>query len=78
MVEDGVTGLLVPFGDADQLARAAEKLIQDVPLRAALGRAAKSQAQTKFSADVIVPRYEALYRGQCVKAGELVQCSNKV
>jgi glycosyltransferase involved in cell wall biosynthesis len=78
VVEDGVTGLLVPFGDADQLARAAEKLIQDVPLRAALGRAAKSQAQAKFSADVIVPRYEALYRGQCVKDGELVQCSNKV
>jgi len=62
VVEDGVTGLLVPFGDPDQLARAVEKLIQDVTLRVALGRAAQSSAQEKFSTDIIVPRYEALYR----------------
>jgi len=64
VVQDGVTGLLVPFGDADQLARAVEKLIQDVRLREALGRSAQSQAREKFSADVVVPRYEALYRSQ--------------
>ncbi len=44
----------------------AEKLIQDVPLREALGRAARSQAQEKFSTDVIIPRYEALYRARLV------------
>jgi L-malate glycosyltransferase len=65
VVQDGVTGLLVPFGDADQLARAVEKLIQDVPLRVSLGRAAQLQARERFSADVIIPRYEALYRGTC-------------
>jgi N-acetyl-alpha-D-glucosaminyl L-malate synthase BshA len=63
VVEDGVNGLLVPFGDADQLARAVEKLIKNDTLRKALGRAAKSQAQETFSAEVIIPRYEALYRG---------------
>jgi hypothetical protein len=36
-LQDNVTGLLVPFGDADQLARAVEKLIQDVTLRAKFG-----------------------------------------
>jgi glycosyltransferase involved in cell wall biosynthesis len=64
VVKDGVTGLLVPFGDPDQLARAVEKLIQNVTLREVLGLSAKSQAQEKFSADVIVPRYEKLYRAQ--------------
>jgi L-malate glycosyltransferase len=64
VVEDGVSGLLVPFGDPDQLARAVEKLIQDVRLRVALGRTAQLQAREKFSADVIVPQYEDLYRSQ--------------
>ncbi len=64
VVKDGMTGLLVPFGDPEQLARAVEKLIQNVTLREALGLSAKSQAQEKFSADVIVPRYERLYRAQ--------------
>jgi L-malate glycosyltransferase len=66
VVEDGVTGLLVPFGDANQLARAVEKLIQDIPLRVELGRAGQKVARTRFSADVIIPRYEALYCDQLV------------
>jgi N-acetyl-alpha-D-glucosaminyl L-malate synthase BshA len=64
VVQDNVNGVLVPFGNPDQLARAAEKLIQDVPLRLALGHAARITAQEKFSADVVIPRYEALYRSQ--------------
>jgi N-acetyl-alpha-D-glucosaminyl L-malate synthase BshA len=62
VIEDGVTGLLVPFGDADALARAVENLIRDAPLRAALGRAAQARARENFSVKAIVPRYEALYR----------------
>ena len=62
VIEDNVTGLLVPFGDAGALAGAVERLIQDPALRAALGRAAQQRARERFSAEVIVPRYEALYR----------------
>jgi N-acetyl-alpha-D-glucosaminyl L-malate synthase BshA len=62
VIQDNVTGFLVPFGDAGLLARAAEKLIQDVPLRSRLGHAAQTRARKEFSANVIVPRYEALYR----------------
>jgi N-acetyl-alpha-D-glucosaminyl L-malate synthase BshA len=65
VVEDGVTGLLVPFGDTDGLTRAVESLIQDPARRAALGQAACIRARGRFSADVIVPRYEALYRRVC-------------
>ena len=61
----GETGLLVPTGDADALARAVESLIQDAPRRAELGAAAQRRARERFSADAIVPRYEELYRRVC-------------
>jgi N-acetyl-alpha-D-glucosaminyl L-malate synthase BshA len=62
VIQDNVTGLLVPFGDPAAYARAMDKLIQDATMRAKLGCAAKARASEKFSAKVIVPRYEALYR----------------
>ena len=62
VIEDNVSGLLVPFGDAATLATAVEGLIQDPARRVALGRAAQRRARERFSAEVIVPRYEALYR----------------
>ena len=65
VVQDNMTGILVPFGDADTLARSVEKLIQDATLRATLGCAAKARAQKEFSANAVVPRYEALYRRVC-------------
>jgi len=65
VIEDGVTGVLAPAGDAAALARAAEALIRDPAKRAALGAAARRVARERFSADAIVPRYEALYRRIC-------------
>ena len=62
VIEDNATGLLVPFGDAGALAGAVEGLIQDPSRRIGMGRAAQHRARERFSADVIVPRYEALYR----------------
>jgi L-malate glycosyltransferase len=61
VVETEKTGLLVPFGNADDLARAVERLIADEGLRARLGVEARLQAEEKFSADAIVPQYEELY-----------------
>lgn len=69
VVEDGVTGLLVPFGDTDAMARAVESLIQNPARRSALGQAARVRAGELFSADAIVPRYEALYRRVCAAGG---------
>jgi N-acetyl-alpha-D-glucosaminyl L-malate synthase BshA len=65
VVQDKITGLLIPFGDSEKMARAAEHLIQDKTLRTILGRAAQVRAHEVFSARVIVPRYEALYRRVC-------------
>jgi L-malate glycosyltransferase len=65
VVQDKITGLLIPFGDTEKLARATENLIQDGTLRTMLGRAAQARAHDKFSARIIVPRYEKLYRRVC-------------
>ncbi len=65
VVETGKSGLLVPFGDADGLARAMETLITQPARRRAMGKAAKARARALFSAAKIIPRYEALYRRVC-------------
>ena len=61
----GETGLLVPAGDVEALTRAVESLIRDPARRATLGQAAQQRARKLFSAEAIVPRYEALYRRVC-------------
>src|SRR5439155_3722342 len=49
LVEDGVTGLLLPPGDAAALATALQNLIED-PVRAErLGRAARRRVEERFS-----------------------------
>jgi N-acetyl-alpha-D-glucosaminyl L-malate synthase BshA len=65
VIENNVTGLLVPFGDVDAFAGAVMDLIRDPARRAVLGRAAQNRAREHFSAAAIVPRYEALYRRTC-------------
>jgi L-malate glycosyltransferase len=65
LVEDNESGVLVPAGDAAALAKALEALLEDEPRRQALGRAAQARSRTLFSAEAIVPRYEALYRRLC-------------
>ncbi|HTV40835.1 MAG TPA: N-acetyl-alpha-D-glucosaminyl L-malate synthase BshA [Candidatus Sulfotelmatobacter sp.] len=62
VVEHNVTGILVPSDNPDALARELETLIQDRQRRTTMGLAAQRRAQDLFSANVIVPRYEALYR----------------
>jgi N-acetyl-alpha-D-glucosaminyl L-malate synthase BshA len=65
VVDHNTTGLLVPFGNVDALAGAVQSLLQDPAHRKNLGKAGLRVATEKFSAGVIVPRYEALYRRVC-------------
>ncbi|HYC73072.1 MAG TPA: glycosyltransferase, partial [Opitutaceae bacterium] len=58
----GETGFLVPFGDTAALAAGIESLLRDPARRDTLGRAARRRARRQFSAEAIIPRYEALYR----------------
>lgn len=65
VVEENVSGLLVPSDNADTLARAVEDLIREPRRRVAMGQAARKRASEHFSAEAIVPRYEALYQRVC-------------
>lgn len=60
MIDDGENGLLVPTGDADALARAMSRLIEDASLRERLGAAARNRA-LDFTPEVVMPQIEDLY-----------------
>lgn len=62
VVQAGLSGLLVDSAQPDELARALEALIDAPEERARLGEAARQRAREHFSAEAIVPRYEALYQ----------------
>ncbi len=65
VVEDNVSGMLVPFGDVAAMAGAVEALLRDPARRRELGRAAQVRARELFSAAAIVPRYQELYHRVC-------------
>jgi glycosyltransferase involved in cell wall biosynthesis len=67
VVDDGATGLLVPFGDLGALTQGVERLIKDPALRATMGQAARVRAHERFAADIIVPKYIELYRRVCAQ-----------
>jgi N-acetyl-alpha-D-glucosaminyl L-malate synthase BshA len=56
------TGLMAGAGDAEGLARQAEVLLADGGRRKGMGEAGRVRARERFSAEVIVPGYERLYR----------------
>jgi N-acetyl-alpha-D-glucosaminyl L-malate synthase BshA len=60
VVEDGVSGILEPVGSVEAMGRRAVELLRDTARHAAMREAAIAKAHT-FSADRIVPMYEALY-----------------
>lgn len=61
LVRDGETGLLVPPGDAEALARAVERLADDGALRVRMGAAARRDIEDVFSAARIGAAVTRLY-----------------
>jgi glycosyltransferase involved in cell wall biosynthesis len=61
LVEDEITGLLAPPGDAPALAKAISRLMEDKALAARLGEQARTHARLAFSMERMVTRTEALY-----------------
>jgi N-acetyl-alpha-D-glucosaminyl L-malate synthase BshA len=61
VVDDGVNGILEPVGSVEAMGRRAVELLRDTPRYQAMRDAAVAKAR-EFSADRIVPMYEALYR----------------
>jgi glycosyltransferase involved in cell wall biosynthesis len=62
LVEDGVTGYLVPPGEAEPLADAIVRLASDLPRAAAMGSAGRHRALEQFLQDRCTDRTELLYR----------------
>jgi rhamnosyl/mannosyltransferase len=61
VVEDGVTGIIVPPDDPEALTQAVRTLMQDPSLRSAMGRAGRKRAEQFFSDKKMTQKVEALY-----------------
>jgi L-malate glycosyltransferase len=61
VIDDGVNGILEPVGSVEAMGRRAVELLRDPEKHGAMRAAAIAKAQ-EYSADRIVPMYEALYR----------------
>ncbi len=59
---DGVNGFLHPFGETDAVARSLERLANSPELAREMGERGRDRAEEFFSADRVVPEYEALYQ----------------
>jgi len=66
MVQDGVTGLLVDYGDVEGLTAALRQLLADAEMRRTMGALARTQAERRFRLASIAGRtkqvYEAILR----------------
>ena len=63
IIDDGMNGLLVPAGDDVALASAIWQMATDVGLRRRLGDAARARANTTFSLQAMVEKYDRVYGG---------------
>ncbi len=63
LIEDGVTGILTPPGDAGKLAAALERLLRDPELATRFGVAARRRAEEHFSVTRQVDRLLHLWTG---------------
>jgi L-malate glycosyltransferase len=61
VVDDGVNGILEPVGSVEAMGRRAVELLRDQGRHQSMRSAALAKA-AEFSADRVVPMYEALYR----------------
>ena len=61
LIQPGQSGLIVPPEDADAIATAIRRLIQDLDLRGRLGRAARDRVERHFTIEKEVARHTVMY-----------------
>lgn len=62
VIENGVTGSLVPASDIPALAVALDRMIADPDRRAMIGRAGRAAALSRYSPPEVAARYARIYR----------------
>ncbi|TWI09833.1 glycosyltransferase family 4 protein [Bradyrhizobium daqingense] len=62
VVEDGISGVLIPTGDADALVAALEPLMRDVNAATAMGARGRARVLERFSLDAEAARIGDVYR----------------
>lgn len=67
LVEDGVTGTLVPPRDPEALAEALARYVADARLRREHGSRARSKVEKEFGLDGMIARYLGVYDGLLAK-----------
>jgi len=63
VIENGKNGLLVEFGNQDQLASAILSLVQNPELRASMGESGKKKVIERFNWKENIGKVEELFRG---------------
>src|SRR5262249_45057347 len=66
LINDGVTGLLVPSDDTRALASGIARLLTDRALAARLGAAARRRAIERYGREAMVRRFEGFYESLAV------------
>ena len=70
LIEDGVTGFVVPQDDVSALADNLVRLLTDDDLRRRMGQAARAHAEARFRLSSVVARYMDIYR-EAAEAGRV-------
>jgi phosphatidylinositol alpha-1,6-mannosyltransferase len=65
VIEDGVTGYLVPHGDAAQLATSIETLLSDPALAQKMGGRGRQRVEREFRFSVFAKSLKKILREQC-------------
>lgn len=69
LVEDGVNGFLVPFGDVNGLAGKILYLMEHPDVAKEMGKKGREKVEREFSLKIILPQMEKLYR-EILEIGE--------
>jgi glycosyltransferase involved in cell wall biosynthesis len=69
VVEEGISGVLVPVGDVDALAKAVSDLASDPVRREKMGAAGRKRAAAEFDEERVVERTLAVYRRLLARRG---------
>jgi len=69
LITNGVDGFMEPVGDVDAHAERLIELLSSDKLYNRIAKAARDTAESRFSTDLIIPRYERYYQQVCAAEG---------